>query len=395
MLTDTAIRTLKPAARVVKKSDGGGLFLQVESNGSKLWRIAYRFHGKQKTLSGGAYPTITLADARKWRDTVKGQLARGEDPSLVRKQERIAARGGNDRSFEAVTRSWHASRKAAWDSHYAGRVLKRFEDDVFPRIGSLDINDVDSLVLLDMLRQIEARGVIETTHRIKNYCGKVFRYAVALGKAKRDPSRDISDALHRKAPVRHRAKIEGVGMAEFYRRLKQDAGGPTIHLALKWTILTMARTDETRFARWGEFEGLDGAEPTWRLPAERMKMGKPHIVPLPKQAVKMLRQIRRLSNGNGFLFPVEGSRSGVFSENAMIYAMYRMGYHGKATVHGFRGTASTVLNETGQFDRDWIERQLAHVENDAVRAAYNAAEWLPQRRKMMQWWADWLDAQGA
>jgi integrase len=275
----------------------------------------------------------------------------------------------------------------------------RLEQDIFPSIGAIPVADIDPPMLLTALRKIEARGSIEMAHRVKNSVGEVFRYAIATDRCRSDPSRDIGPAMTRPPPVKHRAKVEARDLPDFFAKLARDEGERMSHLALRWTMLTMVRTQETRFAAWEEIEGLGGDQPLWRIPPDRMKMRTEHIVPLSRQAVTLLKEIDAANPfrtaGNArlgkFLFPVASSNSGTISENRMLDIMYRMGLRGKATVHGFRGLASTVLNESGQFEPDWIEMQLAHVAR-GVRAVYNAARYLTKRREMMQWWADYLDA---
>jgi integrase len=260
------------------------------------------------------------------------------------------------------------------------------------------ITEIDPPMLLTALRKIEARGSIEMAHRVRNYCSEVFRFAIAMEKCRSDPSRDIGPAMKKAPPIKHRAKVEAKDLPSFFARLNQDEGERMSHLALRWTIHTMGRTQETRFAEWSEFEGLDTDEPLWRIPAQRMKMRTEHLVPLSPQAVALLCEIEEINAfrqaGNErlgrFLFPVASSKTGTISENRMLDIMYRVGLRGKATVHGFRGLASTVLNESGQFEPDWIEMQLAHIQR-GVRAAYNSARYLNQRREMMRWWSGYLD----
>jgi len=398
MLTDTAIRALKAESRPIKKSDGGGLFIYVTPEGSKLWRLAYRFNDKQKLLSGGPYPLVKLADARKWRDDAKADLLAGRDPSAVRKANKRAQKDASANSFENVAREWIEARSCAWSERYARVVETRLREDIFPDLGKLAINEIDPPMLLAALRKIEARGSIEMAHRVRNYCSEVFRFAIAMEKCRSDPSRDIGPAMKKPPPVQHRAKVESKDLPGFFARLDQDEGERMSHLALRWTIHTMVRTQETRFAEWSEFEGLDSDEPLWRIPAQRMKMRTEHLVPLSPQAVALLREIDEVNAfrqaGNErlgcFLFPVASSKTGTISENRMLDIMYRIGLRGKATVHGFRGLASTVLNESGQFEPDWIEMQLAHIQR-GVRAAYNSARYLNQRREMMRWWSDYLE----
>lgn len=403
MLTDATIRGIKPASRPFKRSDNGGLHLLVTPNGAKVWKLAYRFGEKQKTLSGGAYPATGLADARKWRDSVKSLLAKGFDPIEVQKAEKRAAKAAVKNTFEAVARAWLANIRPQWSERYTALVVGRFENDVFPKIGKLPIATIDGPTVRNMLKPIEERGAVEFAHRIRAHCGCVFRYAIADGKATTDPSAAIAAAQPRPRPVKHRARVKAREMPDFFARFAVDQGHELTHLALRWTILTIVRTQETRFAMKDELEGLGGPSPQWRIPPERMKMASEHIVPLSQQAVALLPRILELSGNSKFLFPVPGTKKGVISENRMLDCLYRMGYRGKATVHGFRGLASTVLNEETRiddrgdavrmWDPDWIERQLAHVEEDEVRGAYNAAEWIGPRSRMLQWWADWLDLQ--
>lgn len=398
MLSDAAIRGLKAESKPIRRSDGGGLFILVLPDGRKHWRLAYRFAGKQKMLSGGPYPVVKLSDARKWRDEVKGLLLAGVDPSGARKAEKKALIAASENAFEKVARDWLHSRSCAWSPRYARITQTRLEQDIFPHIGTTPIAEIDPPMLLAALRKIEARGSIDMAHRVKNAVSEVFRYGIATDRCRSDPSRDIGAAMMKPPPVQHRAKVDARDLPDFFAKLARDEGEPMSHLALRWTILTMVRTQETRFAEWSEFEGLETDQPLWRIPPERMKMRTEHLVPLPRQAIALLKEIAALNafrragdeTLGRFLFPVAYSKTGTISENRMLDIMYRLGLRGKATVHGFRGLASTVLNESGRFEGDWIEMQLAHVAR-GVRAAYNSARYLTQRRDIMQWWADYLD----
>ncbi|MGJ3648753.1 tyrosine-type recombinase/integrase [Sphingomonas sp. GlSt437] len=392
------IRSLKAGPKPTKHADGGGLFILVMPNGKKLWRLTYRYAGKQNLLSGGPYPIVKLADARKWRDEVKGQLLEGRDPSAIRKAEKKALAAKGQDAFEIVAREWLHTRSKVWSERYARITRTRLEQDIFPGLGSVPIGDIDPVMLLTELRKIEQRGSVEMAHRIRNHVGEVFRYGIATQRCRSDPSRDIAPAMMRPAPVKHRARVDARDLPQFFAKLAQDEGMRMSHLALRWTMLTMVRTQETRFATWNEIEGLDGNQPLWRITPDRMKMRSEHLVPLSRQAVALLKEIEAANvfrtAGNArlgkFLFPVATSKSDVISENRMLDILYRMGLRGKATVHGFRGLASTVLNESGEFEPDWIEVQLAHVAR-GVRAAYNSARYLAHRRIMMQWWADYLE----
>lgn len=394
-LTDVRVRGLKPKSSPYKVSDGAGLYVLVNSNGSKLWRFGYRFAGKQKVLAIGAYPTVTIIDARLARENAKKALGAGQDPSAMKQAERWLRKKAGEDTFGAVARRWHAARKSKWNPQYRDRVWQRFADHILPDLGAAPISAVEPPTLLKTMRKIEARGTVELAHRCRNYCGQVFRYAIAEGLASRDPSADIREALSTRPPVTHRAALRAKDLPAFMAKLSAYDGEELTQLALRLALLTFVRTHELRFAARPEFEELYGNEPLWRIPADRMKGAtrkkREHLVPLSTQAVAVVRRILEIQSHPTLLFAAN-TRAGVISENTMLYALYRLGYHSRGTVHGFRSTASTILNENG-FNRDWIERQLAHVEGNNVRAAYNAAEWLPQRRKMMQWWADYLDQQ--
>lgn len=392
-LTDTAIRALKPAGKIIKVSDGAGLQLHVQKSGSKLWRFAYRYNGKQQALAIGAYPLVGLSKARSKRDVLQLALDEGRDPAQVLREEKKKASEPEVSTFEAAAKAWFAARKSGWTEGYADRVWSRVEDDLVSEFGSTPIPEVERGEVLAALRKIEARGAIEMAKRVKQYAHDIFRFARAEGWVAINPVDDLGEALAKSPRKKRRAALKAVEMPEFMGKLAAYEGEHLTRLALRLTLLTFVRTSETRFARWSEFEDLDGPEPLWRIPAERMKMRNEHLVPLSRQAVAVVEELRGLKIPGPLLFPA-ATRSNVISENTMIFALYRMGFHGRATVHGFRGTASTLLNENG-FNRDWVERQLAHVEEDEVRASYNAAEWLPKRRRMMQWWANWLDAQTA
>jgi integrase len=391
-LTDTSIRKVKSGPKPRKLSDGGGMYLLVISDGGRYWRMDYRFAGKRRTLALGVYPIISLSEARSRRDKARELLAKEIDPNAAKKQRRRAARIASDNTFEAIAREWISNQRHRLAHRYSALILARLEGDVFPAIGSRPITEIDAPELLQMLRKVERRGVIETARRLRQLCGQVFRYAIATGRAKYDPSVDLRGAL--KLPGRSRGH-KAMPLDEVPRllaSLNAYDGEARTKLALRLAILTFVRTTELRASRWSEFEGLEGDEPLWRIPSERMKMKLEHIVPLAPQAVAVLRALKALpgSSTSPFLFP-SPAREGYMSNNTMLYALYRMGYHGRATVHGFRAMASTALNEMG-FRPDVIERQLAHQEQNAVRAAYNRAEYLSERRAMMKHWADHLDS---
>jgi len=390
-LTDTAVRSSKPREAPYKISDGGGLHVLVQPNGAKLWRLAYRFAGKQKTLALGTYPATTLQKAREGRDSAKRLLADGVDPSVTKRREKLAAKTSSEATFRAIAVEYLGNRRHVLNPKYADQTLRRLEADIFPALGSRPIADIDAPELLAALRKIEKRGVLEQAKRMRQVCGQVFRFAMVTSRAKHDPSAALKGALKPNGRQRHHTPMPRADLPAFLRALGSYHGEARTAVALRLVVLTFVRTTEMRAARWNEFESLDGREPLWRIPAERMKARVEHLVPLSRQAVAALTELRALpgAKDDGFLFP-SPSREGYMSQNTMIGALYRMGYHSRATVHGFRGVASTLLNEMG-FDPDWIERQLAHDERDEVRAAYNSAQYLPGRRRMLQHWADWLD----
>jgi integrase len=385
-LKDIAVKNAKPGQSVRKMSDGNGLVLIIHPNGSKYWSYRYRYLGKEKSLSLGVYPEVSLAEARDKLMDARKLVSAGDDPSEVKKAKKRQKILSAENHFEAVAREWHKSRLNTWSENYAGKVMTSMEQDVFPKIGSRPIAEIMAPELLAMLRIVEKRGAIETAHRIKQNCGLVFSYAIATGRAERNPAADLKMALS--TPKReHNKYLKAEELPEFLEKLNAYPGYQT-KLALRFLLLTFVRTIELRGAEWSEID-FDKAE--WRIPAERMKMRQGHIVPLSEQALAILKELKLLNGQWRYVFPNERKPIQHISENNLLYALYRMGYHGRATGHGFRATASTILNEHG-FSTDHIERQLAHAERNKVRAAYNHAQYLPERRKMMQWWADYLDS---
>jgi integrase len=390
-LTDTRVRSAKPQAKAYKLSDGGGMYLLVTPDGARYWRLDYRFAGKRRTLALAVYPIMTLSAARTGRDEARRLLTQDIDPNAAKKARKRATKVDSENTFEAIAREWIANQRHRLAARYCALLLARLEADVFSHIGSRPIAEIDAPELLDVLRRVEKRGVIETARRLRQICGQVFRYAIVSSRAKHDPSADLRGALKSPGRTRGHKAMPLDEMPTFLKALETYDGDQRTRLALRLMVLTFARTTELRAARWSEIENIDGNEPLWRIPAERMKMKREHIVPLAPQAVAVLRELRELpgSGASPFLFP-SPSRDRHISNNTMLYALYRMGYHSRATVHGFRSMASTALNEMG-FRPDVIERQLAHQERNAVRAAYNRAEYLNERRAMMNRWADHLD----
>jgi integrase len=350
--------------------------------------LDYRFLNKRKTLSLGPYPLVSLAEARSKRDAAKKNLLEGRDPGTVRKDMRRAARLSAANSFEKVAREWLENQRDGWTPKYAEHVERRLEADVFGMFGDRPISEIEPLEVLDALRKVEKRGALDIAKRLRQTCGQIFRYAVITGRVKRDPTADLKGAFKSSGRQQHHRAMAREDLPEFLQALETYDGDERTKLALKLIVLTFVRTAELRLAQWSEFEDLDGQSPLWRVPAERMKMRSEHLVPLSSQAVIVLKELQALPVKSQHLFPSGGAEH-VMSNNTMLFALYRMGYHGRATVHGFRGLASTCLNEAG-FPSDWIERQLSHDERDSVRRAYNSAQYINDRRKMMQWWADQL-----
>jgi integrase len=352
--------------------------------------MAYRYRGRQRTLVLGVYPIVSLADARAARDGAKKLLTRDIDPSEIRKEQKRTARLSTKNTFEAVAREWCENQRDGWTSRYHDHVIARLEADVYPAIGSRPIAQIEPPELLAVLRKVEKRGALEIAKRLRQTVGQVFRYGIVTGRATRDPSIDLKGALKASGRQAHHKAMPREDLPKFLQALSNYDGEARTQLALRLAVLTLVRTTELRGARWEEID-LEAAE--WRIPAERMnermKMRTPHIVPLSWQAVEAFTELRSIAGRSGYVFPSPGAE-GFMSNNTMLFAMYRMGFHGRATVHGFRAVASTLLNEMG-FHPDWIERQLAHDERNRVRAACNHAQYLPERRKMMQHWADYLD----
>ena len=389
MLTDTQIRNLKPAEKAKKYADGGGLYLYVARTGSKLWRMAYRFNDKEKLLSFGEYPIVSLKDARTKRNEAKKLLADGIDPSRHKKEMKNAALLAEANTFEHVVREWHETQTIHNSPKDRKRKLSTFEFHLFPTLKRKPISEVTAQDLLLILKPLERKGKELIAHRIIQYCGMVFRYAVATGRVTRNIAADLRGAI-RPHQGRHRATIvsaEKIGV--LLNRLDNYHGHFQVRCALRLFPLLFVRSAELVRAEWSEFN-LETRE--WHIPAERMKMRKPHIVPLSSQAVAILKELHAVTGGGTYLFPSRNSVRKPIHYSTPLQALRAMGY-GKEEmcIHGFRSMASTLLNEQG-FDPDWIERQLAHKEKDTSRIAYNYAQYLPHRHRMMQAWADYLDS---
>ena len=399
-LTEIAIKNAKADKKPLKLFDSGGLFLLVTPAGGKWWRLKYRFSGKEKLLSLGIYPDVPLAGrqdkktglwidgAREKRDHARKLLACKIDPAETRRAEKAAGAAAGQNTFEVIAREWHAKQSGSWAKVTADAKLVRLEADLFPRIGSKPISDLNAPALLKVLQAVEGRGANEIARRVRQMLGQIFRYAISTGRISVNPTADLAGALPPANPIHHAAITEPKAVGGLMRAIQDYQGEPVTRAALRFAPLVFVRPGELRAAEWKEFD-LDQA--TWRIPGERMKMREAHFVPLSKQAVAILRDLSSHTGNGRFVFPSIRSRTRPMSENTVNAALRRLGYtKAEMTGHGFRSMASTLLNEQG-WHRDAIERQLAHAERDSIRAAYNRAEHLPERKKMMQAWADYLD----
>lgn len=388
-LFDSTIRGAKSKDRDYKLTDALGLYVLVRPNGSKLWQMRYRFGGKQKTLSLGTYPQIGLADAREKRDEARRQIALGEDPMAVKREKALALRVAEGATFAAVAQDWldKITREGRSEATLAKNTWL-LRDLVFPFLGNRPIAGIKPIELLDVIQKVERRGKFETAARLRSICGTVFRYAVASGRAERDIAADLKGAITVNRSKPRAAIIDPAEIGRLLARIDSYQGRGVTLFALRLSPLVFLRPIELRTGEWSEIE-FDNA--LWRIPADKMKMRREHLVPLSKQAITLLKDLHPLTGHGRFLFPATGPQERPISENTVRQAILKLGYtKEQMSAHGFRRMASTRLNEMG-FNRDWIERQLAHADEDQIRSVYNAAEWLPQRRAMMQEWADYLD----
>ncbi len=392
-LTDIKVRTAKPGEKQQKLFDGDGLFLLImppgkkTPNGSKCWRFKYRFGGKEKLLAFGTYPEVSLSDARDRRSEARKLIAKGIDPSEARKSQKAVNADKAANTFEVVAREWYGKNEPVWSPTHAVMVISRLEKDVFPVIGNRPISEIKAPEVLKMLQNIEARGVIETAYRIKIVCGQVFRYATATGRADGDPTAALKGALSKRR-VRHHASItDPKEVAVLLRAIDNYQGGFIVKQALRLAPLVFVRPGELRKAEWSEID-LENAE--WNIPAEKMKMKQPHLIPLSKQTVEIFRELQLVTGSGKYVFPGRGSKP--LSENGVNAALRYLGYDKDTmTCHGFRAMARTILDEVLQVRVDFIEHQLAHAVRDPNGRAYNRTAHLAERRKMMQLWSDYLD----
>lgn len=382
-LNDMQIRRAKPEAKAYTLGDGQGLSLLVEPNGSKSWRFRYRYAGKPKMISLGVYPTITLAEARSRRDEARKIVAEGKNPSEVRKEQKLALRIQSENAFEKIAREWNQMKSAKWSAGYASDIIEAFQNDIFPYVGARPVGEIKPLELLNVLRKIEKRGALEKMRKVRQRCSEVFRYAIATGRAEFNPAADLSSALevHKS---NHFPFLKSDEIPDFLRALDSYTGSRLVQIATKLLMVTGVRTIELRAALWQEFD-LDNA--IWEIPAERMKMRRPHLVPLSTQALGFLNELKSMTGNYRYVFPGRNDPNKPMSEASVNQLIKRIGYAGKLTGHGFRHTLSTILHENG-FNTAWIEMQLAHVDKNSIRGTYNHAQYFEKRKVMMQWYSD-------
>jgi integrase len=387
MLTDAAIRKAKAGARAYRMADGDGLHLFVTPAGGKLWRLRYHYAGREKLLSLGPYPGVTLAEARAAREAARGHLRAGRDPGQQKALARAAAVASAATTFEAVAREWHAVQLPRWTARHAGDVIGSLEDAVFPTLGGLPIAEIPAPAVLAVLRAIEARPAIETARRVRQRMSAVFGFAIASGRAAADPAAMVAGALAPLVKGRQPAVVELAEARQVLRDAEAIPAHPVTRLALRLLALVVVRPGELRGARWEELPA--GAE-VWRVPAERMKMKRDHVAPLSRQAREVVEAVRRITGRGPLVFPSTRHAHRPMSENAIGYLLNRAGYHGRHVPHGWRATFSTVMNERYPRDREVIDLMLAHVPRGKVEAAYNRAEHLARRADLAQAWADLL-----
>lgn len=388
-LTDTQIKKANPREKQYKLFDGGGLYMAVTPDGGKRWRFKYRFNGKEKLLSLGTYPEISLSEARRRREEVREQVANGIDPSEHRKATKAANAENAANSFEVVAREWIGKQKNKWTPANTEVVTRQLENNVFPWIGKRPIADLKAPELLTVLRRMEDRGILESAQRVRTICGQVMRYAIATGRAERDIAADLRGALTSPKKQHLAAVTDPSKVAALLRAIDGLEGTFIVKSAMRLAPLVFVRPGELRKMEWTEVD-LDKAE--WNIPAEKMKMKQPHLVPLSNQAVEILRELQPLTGSTRYVFHSSRSTARPMSDMAMLAALRRMGYEqGEMTPHGFRAMARTLLDEVLQFRPDFIEHQLAHAVKDPNGRAYNRTSHLDERRRMMQVWADYLE----
>ncbi|HFE3207659.1 TPA: tyrosine-type recombinase/integrase [Providencia stuartii] len=384
-LTDIQIKRAKPQDKPYTMNDGHGLSLLIKPDGSKGWRFRFRFAGKARLMSFGSYELVSLAEAREKRDTARKQVANGIDPVEERKAQKLAQKLSTENSFESVSREWHAAKADRWTIAYREEIIKTFEQDVFPFIGKRPISEIKPLELLEVLKRIEKRGALEKTRKVRQRCGEVFRYAIITGRAEYNPAPDLAIALAI-PKQKHHPFLSAEELPHFVRDLESYTGSIITKNATKILMMTGVRTQEMRFATWSEIDLIKGI---WEIPAERMKMRRPHIVPLSSQVIELFKQLQPITSDYPYVFIGRNDRRKPISKESVNQVIESLGYKGRTTGHGFRHTLSTILHEMG-FESAWIEIQLAHVDKNTIRGTYNHALYLDKRKYMMQKYSDFL-----
>ncbi|EAB6566768.1 integrase [Salmonella enterica subsp. enterica serovar Sandiego] len=385
-LTARQISTAKPTDKPYKLSDGGGLYLLVNPNGSRYWRMKYRYAGKEKRLSIGVYPDVTLAEARDKRTKAKRILAAGDDPSEVKQAEREAKNLAVNNSFELLALEWHEHKKPNWSSGYADDIMEYLRKDIFPYIGKKAITDIKPITMLSVLKKMEERGVLDKLKKTRQACRQIFTYAIITGRAEFNPVTDLAGAL--KTPKQqHFPHLMPTQIGPFIHAVNTYSGSKVTRIATLLLMYTSVRTIELRASEWTEFD-LDND--LWQIPKERMKMRRPHLVPLSRQVKSLLLELKSITGWGKYVFPGRNDAHKPMSEASINQVIKRIGFAGKVTGHGFRHTMSTILHEKG-FNSAWIEAQLAHADRNTIRGTYNHAQYLDGRREMLQWYADYLD----
>lgn len=379
------VETAKPKDKPYKMADGGGLYLLVKTNGSRYWRLKYRMDGKEKLLALGVYPDVSLADARAKRDEARKSIAGGIDPLEVKKEQKVEREAQVKNTFQEIALEWHNMKVKKWSAGYASDILEAFNKDVFPFIGQRPVADIKPLELLNVLKKMEDRGATEKAKKVRQRCGEVFRYAIVTGRAEYNPAPDLTSAMQGHEST-HYPFLTTEELPAFFKALAGYSGSELMVLAARLLIITGLRTGELRGALWSE---IDTKKALWEISAERMKMRRPHIIPLSTQALAIIEQIRAMTGQFPLLFPGRNDPSKTMSEASINQVFKRIGYTGRVTGHGFRHTMSTVLHEQG-YNTAWIETQLAHVDKNAIRGTYNHAQYLDGRREMLQWYADYM-----
>ena len=390
-LSDMQVRKARPREKAYKLSDGGGLYLLVKPEGGKLWRIDFKFEGLKKTLSLGVYPTVSLVDAREHRKKARDLIAHGIDPTVTKKAQKAAPVELNANTFEIVAREWHLKFKSTWVEKHGFYKLQRLESNVFPWVGKTDIAKVTAPELLSTLRRIEARGALDLAHRVRITCVQIYRYAIATGRCERNVAADLQGALPPVQSKHHAAPTEPDALANVLQAIEGYNGAFMVKCALQLAPMLFCRPGELRHMEWTELD-LDSSGDIWNIPAGKMKMKKAHIVPLPKQAIVILKELQPLTGHSKYVFPCLRSPLRCMSDNTVNAGLRRLGFTKDEIVgHGFRATARTILDEVLHVRPDFIEHQLAHAVKDPNGRAYNRTAHLEERKKMMQIWADYLD----